>query len=109
MRLTLDDLEYMRAEVPFLKRVSPEVSKQAWLPTEHAARIISVRGAFRQLSEDPPRGSGRGELLRRAGDFNHSRVAVLGYDVKKKLFSGQDALGRHAFVSTAFPIRSLGF
>ncbi len=35
-----------------------------------------------------------GSFFSEQDDFSHSRVAVIGSDVKKKLFSGQDALGQ---------------
>jgi putative ABC transport system permease protein len=36
-----------------------------------------------------------GTFFSEADDFTHTRVAVIGSDAKKKLFSGQNALGEN--------------
>ena len=46
VKLTMDDLEWIRAEVPFLKRVSPEVNKQSLLAYGTRSGNYTVRGAY---------------------------------------------------------------
>jgi putative ABC transport system permease protein len=93
VRLTVNDLEYIRAEVPLLKRVSPEVSKQcatAWgtrSATYGVSGVYAAYGRMRRMDLD------EGTFFSEADDFTHTRVAVIGGDVKKKLFSGQNAIG----------------
>ena len=47
-----------------------------------------------------------GTFFTELDENTHSRVAVLGADVKKKLFSGRERAGRKSAASTAFPTRS---
>ncbi len=67
VRLTINDLDYIRAEVPLLKRVSPESFKQCAVAFGTRSSNYGVSGVY--------------------------RVAVIGSDAKKKLFSGQNAIG----------------
>jgi putative ABC transport system permease protein len=73
VRLTINDLDFIRAEVPLLKHVSPDASY----------------GRMRKMDV------GEGSFFSEADDFTHTRVAVIGSDAKKKLFSGQNALGEN--------------
>jgi putative ABC transport system permease protein len=49
--------------------------------------VYAAYGRMRHLETD------QGTFFSEADDFTHTRVAVIGSDVKKKLFSGQNALG----------------
>jgi putative ABC transport system permease protein len=93
VRLTMDDLEWVRAEVPFLKRVSPEVNKQSLIAYGTRSGNYQVRGAYASYQKIRHVEVAEGSFFGEQEDFEHTRVAVLGYDVKKKLFSGQDAIG----------------
>jgi len=93
VKLTMDDLEWIRAEVPFLKRVSPEVNKQSLLAYGTRSGNYTVRGAYASYQSIRHVDVAEGSFFGEQEDFEHSRVAVLGYDVKKKLFSGQNAIG----------------
>jgi putative ABC transport system permease protein len=93
VKLTMDDLEWIRAEVPFLKRVSPEVNKQSLLAYGTRSANYTVRGAYASYQSIRHVDVAEGSFFGEQEDFEHSRVAVLGYDVKKKLFSGQNAIG----------------
>src|SRR5437868_14198534 len=95
IRLTRQDLEWLRAEVPFLKRSSPEVNKQglvAWGTRSATYDVRETYSSYQKIrSVDVDQGSFFGEQQ----DYAHMRVAVIGYDVKKKLFSGQNAIGEN--------------
>jgi len=94
IQFTTHDLDYIRDEVPLLKHVSPEVSKQ--VPVVYGTRsdnygvsgVYSVYGRMRRLALS------EGSFFGEAEDFSHARVAIIGSDVKKKLFSGQNAIGQ---------------
>ena len=47
-----------------------------------------------------------GTFFSEADDYTHTRVAVIGSDAKKKLFSGQNALGENVRLDAAFRTRS---
>ena len=93
VHLTSDDLEYIHNEVPFLKRMSPEVSKQCLVAFGDRSEKYSVSGTYASYARMRVFNIADGTFFTDADEFSHARVAVLGNDVKKKLFSGQNALG----------------
>jgi len=95
IRLTVNDLDYVQNEVPLLKSISPEVDKQnSTVAYGIRSGTFTVGGVYANFSRmrrfDFEEGSGFTE----ADDFTHTRVAYIGADLKKKLFSGQDAIGQ---------------
>ena len=93
VKLTTNDLGYIQAEVPFLKRISPESAKQSTAAYGTRSGSYSVGGVYPYYSRMRRMEVEYGTFFTELDENNHSRVAVLGADVKKKLFSGQDALG----------------
>ncbi len=93
IKLTVNDLDYLQAEVPLLKRISPQASKQctaAWGTRSHS---YPVDGVYPYYSHMRRMEVENGTFFTEAEENTRARVAVLGADVKKKLFSGQNALG----------------
>ena len=93
IRLTRDDLEYLRAEVPMITRISPEVDKQSLVSFGTRSASYSVHGIYSSYEKIRALDIGEGAFFGEQDDFTHSRVAVIGATVKKKLFSGESALG----------------
>jgi putative ABC transport system permease protein len=93
VKLTVNDLDYLQAEVPLLKRISPESSKQSTVAYGTRSGNYSVGGVYPYYSRMRRMEVEDGTFFTEADENTHSRVAVLGADVKKKLFSGQNALG----------------
>ena len=93
IKLTTNDLEYLGAEVPTLKRISPEANKNSLVSYGTRSANYNIRGTYSSYQHIRSVDVGEGSFFGDQEDFAHSRVAVLGYDVKKKLFSGQNALG----------------
>src|SRR5437660_397689 len=93
VKLSVQDLDYLRAEVPFIKRLSPEVNKQSLVSYGTRSASYDVRGAYASYQKIRHVDVAEGSFFGEQEDFTHSRVAVLGYDVKRKLFSGQNAIG----------------
>ena len=93
VRLTMNDLDYVRAEVPFLKRVSPEVAKQASVAYGTRSSNFQVSGVYANYARMRRMEFAEGSPFSEADDFTHTRVAFIGADLKKKLFSGQNAIG----------------
>jgi putative ABC transport system permease protein len=84
VRLNRDDLDFLRAECPMLTRISPEVDKQSLVAFGTRSASYGIHGIDSSYQK-----------IRAldVGDSTHTRVAVIGPTVKKKLFSGQNALG----------------
>lgn len=93
VHLTPDDIEYLNAEVPSIKRISPEENKQSRIAYGTRSATFNVRGTFASYERIRSVEIAEGTYFGDAEDQTHTRVAVLGYDVKKKLFSGQNAMG----------------
>jgi putative ABC transport system permease protein len=94
IRLTRDDLDYLRAEVPMLTRISPEVDKQSQVSYGTRSFSYNVHGIYSSYEKIRDLELGEGAFFGERDDFTHSRVAVIGSTVKKKLFSGENALGQ---------------
>ena len=93
VRLTINDLDYLRAEVPLLKRMSPEAFKQSTAAYGTRSGNYGVSGVYSSYGRMRRMEVEEGSFFNEQDDFTHTRVAVLGADVKKKLFSGENALG----------------
>ena len=93
-KLTVNDLDYIRAEVPLLKRVSPEAFKQCTVAYETRSSSYGVSGVYANYPRMRRMEFAEGSAFSEADDFTHTRVAFIGADVKKKLFSGQNAVGQ---------------
>src|ERR1700735_695535 len=95
VRLTRDDLDYLRAEVPMLTRISPEVDKQSLVAFGTRSASYNVHGIYSSYQKIRALDIGEGSFFGEQEDFTHSRVAVIGASAKKKLFSGQNAIGEN--------------
>src|SRR6202035_4547247 len=93
VRLTREDLDFLRAECPMLTRISPEVDKQSLVAFGTRSGSYNVHGIYSTYEKIRALDVGEGSFFGEQEDFTHSRVAVIGSTVKKKLFSGQNALG----------------
>src|ERR1700733_8972588 len=93
VRLTRDDLDYLRSEVPMLTRISPEVDKQSLVAFGTRSVSYGVHGIYSSYEKIRALDVGEGSFFGEEDDFTHTRVAVIGSTVRKKLFSGQNALG----------------
>jgi putative ABC transport system permease protein len=93
IRLTREDLDFLRTEVPALTRISPEVDKQSLVSWGTRSGSYQTHGVYSNYEQIRALDIGEGSFFGEEDDFTHSRVAVIGASVKKKLFSGQNALG----------------
>jgi len=93
IRLTMTDFERIRAEVPLLKRMSPEVFKQCTVAYGTRSASYGVSGVYANYPRMRRMEFAEGSAFSERDDFTHARVAFLGADVRKKLFSGQNAIG----------------
>jgi putative ABC transport system permease protein len=99
VRLTVNDLDYVHAEVPLLKHVSPEVAKQCLVAFGTRSATYGVSGVYAAYGRMRRMDITEGSFFSEADDFTHTRVAVIGSDAKKKLFSGLNAIGQEIRVS----------
>jgi putative ABC transport system permease protein len=95
VKLTINDVDYIRAEVPLLKRLSPEATKQCTVAYATRSGSYGVSGVYANYPRMRRFEFTEGSPFSEADDFTHTRVAFIGADVKKKLFSGQNAIGEN--------------
>ncbi len=97
VKLKLADVDYVRNEVPMVKGVTPVFDKQNGVSIQHDTRtftnlfftgVYPVYERIRGFKVDEGRGLSEKDELERA------RVAVIGDEAKRKLFSGQSAVGQ---------------
>jgi putative ABC transport system permease protein len=93
IKLTVNDLDYIQQEVPLLKRLSPEAFKQCLVAYGIRSNSYGVSGVYPYYSRMRRMDIQDGTFFTEFDENTRSHVAVLGADVKKKLFSGQNALG----------------
>jgi putative ABC transport system permease protein len=93
IKLTVNDLDYLQSEVPLLKRISPEAAKQCVVAYGIRSDNYGVSGVYPYYSHMRRMDVQDGTFFTELDENTRSHVAVLGADVKKKLFSGQNALG----------------
>jgi putative ABC transport system permease protein len=93
VRLTIEDVDHIRNEVPLLKRLSPEVFKQSVIAYGTRSASYGVSGVYWNYPRMRRMEFAEGSPFSEADDYTHSRVAFIGADAKKKLFSGQNAIG----------------
>jgi putative ABC transport system permease protein len=96
VRLKLADVEYLRNEVPMIKGVTPIFDQQN-ATIQHDTRTYTnlfLTGVFPvyQRVRRFDVASGRG--LTDEDQISRARVAVIGDEAKRRLFSGQPALGQ---------------
>ncbi len=83
-KLTIQDIDNLRSEVPFLIRSSPEVNKQSTVAYGTRGATYDVRGAYASYQMIRHVDVAEGSFFTDQEDFTHSRVAVLGYDVEEE-------------------------
>jgi putative ABC transport system permease protein len=98
VRLKLADVDYIRNEVPMVKGVTPIFDKQNGATIQHDTRTFTnlfLTGVYpvyqRIRGFDVASGRGLGEQ----DELEHARVAVIGDEAKRRLFSGEQALGQN--------------
>ena len=97
IRLQLADVEYIRNEVPMIKGVSPIFDRQNGVTIQHDTRTFTnlfLTGVFPVYQRIRGFEVGTGRGLSEEDQISRARVAVIGDEAKRRLFSGQSPLGQ---------------
>jgi putative ABC transport system permease protein len=95
VRLTLDDVDTLTANLPQIARISPEATKDTTIAYETRTYTLNVSGNYPNAREIRALTVDEGRFYSDEDELHHARVAVLGPDAKQKLFSGLNAIGEH--------------
>jgi putative ABC transport system permease protein len=96
VRLKLADVDYIRNEVPMAKGVTPIFDKQG-VTIQHDTRTFTnlfLTGVFPVYERIRGFAVASGRGLSELDLAEHARVAVIGDEAKRRLFSGEQALGQ---------------
>jgi putative ABC transport system permease protein len=97
VRLKLADVDYIRNEVPMIKGVSPIFDRQNGATIQHDTRTFTnlfLTGVFPVYQRIRGFDVAQGRGLSDEDQIQRSRVAVIGDEARRRLFSGQPALGQ---------------
>lgn len=96
IRLKIADVDYVRNEVPMIKGVTPIFDKQG-ATIQHDTRTFTnlfLTGVYPVYERIRAFDVASGRGLSEEDQLQHARVAVIGDEAKRRLFSGEPALGQ---------------
>jgi putative ABC transport system permease protein len=97
VRLQIADVDYIRNEVPMVKGVTPIFDKQNGVTIQHDARTFTnlfLTGVYPVYERIRGFDVAIGRGLSEQDQAGHARVAVIGDEARRRLFSGEPALGQ---------------
>jgi len=93
VRLTVEDLDALKNEVPLIKRISAFVDKPSTVAYDERSAASTVSGVYPAFQQIRNMSAEDGRLLNEEDQHQRAQFAVIGYELKQKLFSGQSAVG----------------
>ena len=94
VRLTADDFDALRTEVPLIKRISAFVDKNnSTASRDERSATANLSGVYPVFQEIRNMTAEEGRLLNEIDQQSHAQFAVIGAELKQKLFSGEPAVG----------------
>jgi putative ABC transport system permease protein len=98
VRLKLADIDYIRNEVPMVKGVTPIFDKQNGVTIAHDTRTFTnlfLTGVFPVYERIRHFDVASGRGLSDQDQLERARIAVIGDEAKRRLFSGESAVGQN--------------
>ena len=93
IRFTLEDIDRLAQNVPQITHITPEVNKQSSVQYENRTYSFLVQGDYPNVQRIRNQEVDYGRFYSDEDLIQKSRVAVIGSEVKEKLFSGKYPLG----------------
>lgn len=97
--LELRDVEALREGVPTIEAISPEARRHVPVNFGYRTRNYSVAGVYAPFGRIRRTEIAEGRFLSEEDVLHRRRVAVIGADLKKELFSGMPAIGADIKIS----------
>jgi putative ABC transport system permease protein len=97
VRLKIADVDYIRNEVPMIKGITPIFDRQNGVTIQHDARTFTnlfLTGVYPVYERIRGFSVATGRGLSEEDQATHARVAVIGDEARRRLFSGEPALGQ---------------
>jgi putative ABC transport system permease protein len=92
LRLTLDDVDLLTADIPQIMHITPEVGKDANIQYETRTYTLNVTGNYSNVLSVRALSVAQGRFYNLQDEMQRAHVVVLGSEAKEKLFSGRNAL-----------------
>ena len=93
VRLTLDDVDLLTANIPQITHITPSCDKQATLQYDTRSYTMSVNGEYPNTFNIRALDLDQGRFYNATDQMQRARVAVIGSETKEKLFSGRNPIG----------------
>ncbi|MGA9470991.1 MAG: ABC transporter permease [Terriglobales bacterium] len=93
VRLTLDDIDMLSANIPQITRISPSSGKTSTIQYESRSFDFDLIGEYPITSYIRALTMDQGRFYNGEDEAQRARVAVIGPEAKEKLFSGRNAIG----------------
>jgi putative ABC transport system permease protein len=93
LRLTLDDVEILTTNIPQISKITPSCSKDSIMQYENRSYTFNLIGEYPNSYDIRALTLDRGRFYNAEDMIQRGRVAVIGGDVKDKLFSGRNPIG----------------
>lgn len=101
VRITMEDFEAIRAEGTLIKHISLETVRRFDIGYELRRENAAVRGVYPSYGIMRNEVPNVGRWITEEDMLERRRVAVLGAEIKKKLFSGRPAVGETIIINGA--------
>jgi putative ABC transport system permease protein len=95
LRLTLDDIDLLTANIPQISHITPNCNKQSTVQYDTRSYPMSVNGEYPNTFDIRALSLAQGRFYNLEDQIQRARVAVIGSETKDKLFSGRSPLGEH--------------
>ena len=93
IQVQLADMEAIASSVPLVKAVSPQVEANFKVSYGTRSQEFKANGVYPVLARIRKMEISEGRWLDETDELEHARVAVLGSEVKHRLFTGRPAVG----------------
>jgi putative ABC transport system permease protein len=95
LRITLDDVDLLTANIPQISHITPSCGKQATVQYDTRSYTMGVNGEYPGTFAIRALSMAQGRFYNPEDEVQRARVAVIGSETKEKLFSGRNPLGEH--------------
>ncbi|MGB9074176.1 MAG: ABC transporter permease [Terriglobales bacterium] len=93
LRLTLDDVDLLTSNIPQITHITPSCDKDATVQYDTRSYTLNVIGEYPNTYSIRAMSLDQGRFYNAQDQMQRARVAVIGEEVKDKLFSGRNAIG----------------
>ncbi len=93
LRFTLDDVDLLTSNIPQITHITPSCNKNATVQYDNRTYTLDVVGEYPNTYNIRAMSLDQGRFYNAQDQLQRARVAVIGEDVKEKLFSGRNAIG----------------